>query len=231
MSKKILSILLIAILSLSLVACGDSGSNVTSTTSTDAAVDTTAAEQSANSSEVTVETLKSAPVTAESDFSYEVIDGQMTITDYSGSDEIVVIPDTIEGQKVVAIDNFAFANNEVIKGVKLSDGIISVGNNVFENCHSLKIFVCGINVETIGELAFNFCDSLKEVELNEGLKSIGLLCFTATAIERIYIPESVESITMAFLETESGEAFVIEGKAGSYAEQYAKDNNHNFEAV
>jgi len=54
--------------------------------------------------------VKNAPVTDASKFEYEEVEGGISITDYTGDDEIVVIPEIIDGQKVVEIGSSAFAN-------------------------------------------------------------------------------------------------------------------------
>ena len=223
--KKICSLILILLISVSLVACGNSenGDNSNITTNN------TTVNKEETKDFLTL--VKTADTTDISLFEYEVVEGQMTITDYIGSDEIVIIPDTIEGQPVAVIGDYCFVNNETIKGVRLSDSVTRIGNDAFENCYGLEVLVCGANLESIGQCAFNFCEKLEHLELGESVKSLDLLCFSSTAIGRIYIPESTESIVSAFVSCPNEAEMVIEGKVGSYAEQYAIENGYKFEAV
>lgn len=227
--KKIIASILALLMLISVTACGgnDDGYDNTSD-SNDTNNDITINE---NKETDTLDSVKSADTTDVSLFEYEVVDGKMTITDYSGSDEIVVIPDTIEGQAVEVLAEYCFVNNENIKGIRLSDSVTAIEAHSFENCHGLEVLVCGANLEIIGQCAFNFCEKLEYVELGEAVKSLEFLCFSNTSIGRIYIPESTETIDSAFLASSKEEEMVIEGKSGSYAEQYAIENEYTFEAV
>lgn len=222
--KKICSVILILLILVSLVACGNSGNSDNS----HIGMNNTTANEEVEKDFFTL--VKTADTTDVSLFEYEVIEGEMTLTNYIGSDEIVVIPDTIEGQSVKVIGEYCFANNETIKGVRLSDSVTRIGNDAFENCYGLEVLVCGQNLETIGEYAFNFCTSLETVELNQSCRVLEVFCFANTAIGRIYIPATVESMESTFLMSSKEDEMVIEGKSDSYAEQYATENGYTFEA-
>lgn len=108
------------------------------------------------------------------DYSYEVdSDGEsVTITKYNGSDEDVVIPDSIDDMPVTAI-----------------------GKRAFQDCGTLLSVTIPGSVETIGDYAFYQCVNMKTVTFNEGLKTIGNNAFIyCRAIETLTIPGSVTSI-------------------------------------
>lgn len=229
--KKIFASILIIIIFASFAACNDSGSQG-SENSPNVTVSGDTQSQSSDNKELSVESLMSASATSASSFNYEVIDGKLTITKFIGDETIVVIPDIIESQKVEVIGDYSFANQEEIVAVKLNDSVISVGDNAFENCYAMEVFVSGDSLAVLGRCAFNFCTSLREIKLNEGLETMEFGCFGMTKLNEAYIPESVTSISMGFLiDPDYQDNFVIKGKAGSYAEQYAKDNNYKFEAI
>lgn len=224
--KKIIAICLIIITLSSFTACGTTGTDVVSTNG----VETTISEQeSENDVDISADSVRSAPITDVAAFSYEAIDGQMTITNYTGNDTVVVIPDTIEGQSVVVIGDSAFANNENIKGVVIPDSVTRIERNAFCNCFDLEVFVAGDALKFIGEYAFSYCKSLKSVELNVGLETLELSCFTSTdELKELYIPNTVTTLVYPFNEAETKVTIISE--SGSAAESYAKEMGISFKA-
>lgn len=66
------------------------------------------------------------------DYSYYLNeDGTAEIYEYNGSDEELVIPDTLDGHKVVSISDNAFWNNEFIKAFKIPDSVTHIGSWAF----------------------------------------------------------------------------------------------------
>ena len=224
--KKIIAICLIIITLSSFTACGTTGTDVVSTNG----VETTISEQeSENDVDISADSVRSAPITDVAAFSYEAIDGQMTITNYTGNDTVVVIPDTIEGQSVVVIGDSAFANNENVKGVVIPDSVTRIERNAFCNCFDLEVFVAGDALKFIGEYAFSYCKSLKSVELNVGLETLELSCFTSTdELKELYIPNTVTTLVYPFNEAETKVTIISE--SGSAAESYAKEMGISFKA-
>ena len=102
-------------------------------------------------------------------------------------------------------------------------GVETIGNASFCDCTNLMSLVISKNVKTIDDCAFLRCKNLTSIEMLDGLKTIGESafrgCISLTSIE---IPNSMTSIgTEAFYECKN---LVITTPAGSYAEQYAKEN-------
>lgn len=171
---------------------------------------------------ITVESLRKAKETPSNDFEYEKVDGGISITRYSGQDKMVNVPDSIDGNSVVSIGDYAFANNEVLQAVKISDSVKVIEEQAFGNCTNLKILLCGSALETIEKYAFNHCSSLSTVELNDGLINMNRLCFGSTAFTEIVIPSSVETMDYPFY-ADAGEKIVVIGESGSRAESYATE--------
>ena len=225
--KNIICLLTVVLLIIAFVGCskdtkGSQKDDSKSTTSS-----TNSEQDDNNHNEITVEDVENAAVTEMSKFNYREVEDGIAITSYNGEDEIVVIPDTIDGKKVVSIDNNSFVNNKTMLGLRLADSIINIGSNAFENCTSLKVFVSGTSLMDISEFAFNGCKELRNVKLNEGLKSLGMLSFGATNMSELYIPESVETIDMPFTANE-GKALKIISTSGSEAENYVSMDGENF---
>ena len=73
------------------------------------------------------------------DYQYKVNDNdEITITNYTGSDTELIIPDTIEGKKVTAIGEKAFYLSKSIVSVTIPDSIKEIGARAFSGCKSLE---------------------------------------------------------------------------------------------
>ncbi len=130
------------------------------------------------------------------DFTYEINENnEVTITGYTGTDTDIVIPETIERCKVVAIDEYAFSYCSSITSVEIPDSVTSIGLRAFWNCSSLKSIEIPDSITSIGGSAFNGCSSLTTIEIPDSVVSIGDStfqgCSSLTAIE---IPDLVTSI-------------------------------------
>ena len=176
--------------------------------------------------ELTAEFVRNYPETDASQFTTASIEGGVTIYSYDGSETIVVVPEEINGEKVIAIDNKAFSMNTEIKAVKIADTITVIGSQAFINCKNLEIVLCGSGLETIEDYAFSNCPAIKYLELNEGLKTINELAISKASMTELYVPASVETINYG-IKLSSELKIVCE--AGSVAETFAKENNFIYE--
>jgi len=124
--------------------------------------------------------------------------------------------ETIEfGNNLVAIDRDAFWNCSSLKSLSLPDPVETIGENAFKNCESLEEVSFGTGLKTIGEEAFDACKNLKSVKLQEGVKSIENYAFFTAGLEEIYLPASIESISIQSI-PQNITVYVVEG---SYADQ------------
>ena len=91
--------------------------------------------QNAGAEEATPETF-----TCE-DYEYILLeDGTAEITKYTGSTEILTIPETLDDHPVTALGDLAFSGCQALTGVSIPNIVTSAGANPFENCESLKSF-------------------------------------------------------------------------------------------
>ena len=199
----------------------------------------------------TAVTVSAAETTADGNFAYEVNeDGGVTIIRYTGSDTEVVIPSTINGKKVTSIGNYAFSYCTSLTSVTIPDSVTIIGGMAFSGCKGLAdkngfVVVRNIlynyygndseitipdSVTSIGDWAFSDCTRLTSVTIPNGVTSIGDWAFyNCTSLTSVTIPDSVTSIgDWAFGGCEN---VTIKGKAGSYAETYAKSEGIPFVAV
>lgn len=129
-----------------------------------------------------------------------------------------VIPEEIDGLKVLVIYEEAFMNDDGLTSVVLPSTLTSIDTSAFYGCTSLKEIIIPDSVEYIGDDAFAMCTSLervtignsarfigngafsdctalKEAVLGSGVEEIGAQAFYfCTALEEITIPKSVSKI-------------------------------------
>ena len=112
-----------------------------------------------------------------SDFTYEIREGQVTITGYTGSDEHVVIPSEIEGQPVTELGRRAFGENTQAKSFVLPDSLRRIGDQCFMLCENLETIEIPAQVEKINNFAFACCLRLSRVTLPASVAEIGAFVF------------------------------------------------------
>ncbi len=112
-------------------------------------------------------------------------DNSITITNYDGSDEDVVIPQTIKGKTVTKIASKAFVAEKNMKSVTIPEGITEIEYSAFYNCTSLtKVYLNAIHIQKAGKMerdprtnkvivtyAFDGCTALKELYIGENYKT------------------------------------------------------------
>jgi hypothetical protein len=232
--KKLLVILLVLTMVLGCVACKSNtgGKDSTSppvTSSTPGNDDTNNGKDNEldkdkkPTNDITMEDLLSHPESPESDF--KCMEGKegLVLLNYLGSDEVVVLPETIDGKPITSISKYTFANTDAIKAVRLSDSVTELEFGAFGECTGLELFASGSGLEIIGKAAFQGCKSLREVRLNEGLKTIegGAFSF-CTSLSSVDIPASVEDISDAPFSGMSDEFKVIIEKGSVLTEDANK---------
>lgn len=158
---------------------------------------------------------------ARAQFHYSIQDNEVTITDYSGFDLNVEIPETLEGlpvtrigpgafqsplglatytnviipETVVEIGPGAFSESLGLRHVRIPNRVTIIGAYAFFSCFQLESVSLGNGLTNIGDLAFNECSSLREVVLPDSLVSIGDSAFAScTRITSVTIPAGVSSI-------------------------------------
>ena len=73
-----------------------------------------------------------------SDFVYESKGKEITITGYTGTSSIVVIPELIEGLPVTTIESGAFKNNMTMTRIEVPSSVNRIHSDAFYNCSALK---------------------------------------------------------------------------------------------
>lgn len=126
---------------------------------------------------------------------YKIINGEITITGYSGKNMDLVIPKTIDGYPVTQIGKSAFSKHEYLNSVIIPDGVVAIGDSAFYNCDELTSIELPESLVTIGNDAFRYCSGLTDITIPNGVVTIGDHAFSACfGLTSIIIPDSVTSI-------------------------------------
>lgn len=123
--------------------------------------------------------------------------GGKYIERYDGSQSVVTIPDSVGGEPVVGIAQYAFSQERTQKnlfGVQIPPSMRFIGEGAFEGCMALEEAALPTSLEEIGARAFAYT-GLKEVRFPEGVTEIGACAFEGcTELKRVFYPESLECI-------------------------------------
>ena len=239
--KKILACFLTVCMMITVCGCGKSNPAEPSDSHTEQAVptgnsgtepaETESAEKPASDGKITLGDVLNHPVTPAEELNYsENADGDIVIMAYRGTDDIVVIPDTIDGKAVVSVEKYAFGTASDVKAIRFADSIRFLDESSCAMNKNLEIVVCGSGMETLGISAFQGCANLHTAVLNDGLKKIDNYVFsTCTSLKEVEIPDSVTEISGTAALGQQKE-FTFVGTAGSAAEEAAAANGITFRA-
>ena len=172
----------------------------------------------------TVNYSESAEVNAvSSDFRFDETTG--TITKYTGTEEIVVVPSSIEGVAVKTIGADCFASNEKILSVEIPQGVSRIEEEAFLNCPNLQSVVLPDSVVSLGQLAFFMCEKLENVVMGNGITVIETNTFYGcVSLQDIQLPDAVKKIeNHAFMGCSSLESMTIPASTSSIATGAFKD--------
>ena len=127
-------------------------------------------------------------------FTFEETEGGLTITGFTGEFGKVEIPESINGQTVVGIADYAFEGNAYMQVVSVPASVVSIGENAFADSALYSITMAG--VKTIGAHAFEGCAALAEVALPDTLTALGAYAFQdCSALLNIELPQSVVALS------------------------------------
>jgi chitodextrinase len=145
------------------------------------------------------------------DYVYEVQGGQVTIMNYTGTDEIIIIPSVLGGYPVKSIGDHSFSNCMTIKEITVPEGITDIGPNAFSECSNLTQISLPPGITGIEFASFNSCSSLTEIDIPVGATFINSNAFSScTSLTNITLPDSIKTIeTNAFSNCSSLTAITI----------------------
>jgi len=112
------------------------------------------------------------PAVVQAQFTFTTNNEAVTITGYTGSNGVVMIPGTIADLPVTGIGDWAFYATSVTN-VLISDSVTSIGDGAFFNCESLTNVTIGSSVTNIGDWTFGFCSGLVSVSCRGNAPGLG----------------------------------------------------------
>ena len=87
---------------------------------------------------------------------YLVTDGKATLKKCYSSDEVVELPDNINGVPLTAIGEAAFANCEHLIAIDVPEGVETFGPYAFTYCRKLRAVVIPASMTTLGDHCFDY---------------------------------------------------------------------------
>ncbi len=143
------------------------------------------------------------------DYKYIILaDGTAEITEYTGSEEHIVLPYELNGIKVTSVGDWAIIDCDSVKSITVSDNISSIGNYSFFRCKNLTKIILSDSILVIGDNPFYGCSLLEEISVSQNhpyLATINgvlfskpdkrLICYPNAAVTSLYtIPQGIVSI-------------------------------------
>ena len=129
--------------------------------------------------------------------------GTLCVTGYRGyyNEDVLEIPSTIEGKRVTAVDDLAFAG-KFAEGRKISviipEGVMKIGYGAFNGCKAISSVSLPSSLTYIDDGAF--ADSIGETDLPvsiaipSGVTKIGARAFKNTNISSVTLPSGLQKI-------------------------------------
>ena len=127
---------------------------------------------------------------------------------YKGTEEHVIIPDT-----VTEIKEKAFYDCDTMKSIEIPNTVTKIGNSAFARCDGLEKVILPNQLKRIEYSLFEFCRNLKEVVIPKSVTVIENVAFQSSGIQNIEIPNTVTKIgDMAFFSCDNLEEIVLPNK-------------------
>ena len=165
------------------------------------------------------------PTSTLGSYVYTSQNGAVTITGFNAapgtqafySNNVAIVPSSINGFTVVAIAANAFtANNyfrqlvlpnsvtnianrafyasEYLNSITLGDGVVSIGNEAFYLCSKLQSVTFGTNLISVGNNAFYDCSGLTSATLPNKVTTLGAGAFARTSLRYVTLPASLVNL-------------------------------------
>lgn len=124
----------------------------------------------------------------------------------------VIIPETLDGYTVTALDSGALREESEVTSVYIPDTVTMIDQYAFYKCSSLESVRLPETLETLGTAAFRECLKLDNVVIPESLKTMDQHTFLGcSSLKSITVPGNITTIpSSAFKECASLETVVIE---------------------
>ncbi|MDR1465752.1 MAG: leucine-rich repeat protein [Oscillospiraceae bacterium] len=128
------------------------------------------------------------------DFVIDSSGSTVTIIRYVGSNPTVLVPSSMQGKPVTAIDS-DFKTSAAITELILPASVQTIGNGAFQGMTSLASVLLPANLTSIGSSVFRGCTGLTSLTLPAGLTALpGDLFYGCTSLRTLTLPVGLTSI-------------------------------------
>lgn len=203
--KRILALLLAALLTLCIVSCGDKNENEDEQQNNN----TTAVEQN-----YIEESAGKFQYALNDEGDYEIVKYEP----YSVSPSSITLPKTVNDRDIVGIaenafkaensiksvtvpstykyiSDYAFYDCDSLTSISLPSGLESIGKGAFESCDVLANFKLPVGVGEISEYAFKDCKSITAMDLSNVKKIYKGAFLNCVALEELTVSDKIEYAT------------------------------------
>ena len=112
------------------------------------------------------------------------------------------LQDTLELTSICVISDYAFAGNQELEGIKLSDTLLSIGEYAFAGCKDLKDVTIAASKVKYGPYAFTGCEAIESFYVNAAVLPEGMF-YECDKLETVTVGPDVNAIgEFAFRDTE-----------------------------
>ena len=183
----------------------------------------------------TVSPVKPEPPVSCDSLDYEITDNGngYIIAKFHGTEaKHTVIPDFIDGKRIIGIGSAAYENCTDIETLEISEGIQFIGDWAFFGCIKLRDVHFPSSLISIGRLAFFECNRLDTIILNEGLRTIGDKAFGfCEDLSRMLLPSTVTKIGENILGNFFNNNTVVYCYPDTYGLKYARKRGYPVESA
>ena len=107
----------------------------------------------------------------------------------------LIIPDFINGYRVIGIVDYAFRNCQNISSVVIPPSIDKIREGTFYGCTQLASVSIPNSISSIGAWAFADCKSLKNISIPGSVNKIGVRCFSGcSSLIALSLPNSINAL-------------------------------------
>lgn len=120
---------------------------------------------------------------------------RVKILEYTGDEELVVVPSMLGGHPVVSIEKGCFKDNRDIREVYINDAIATLGGELFKDCTNLEKVHLPNAVSSLKSTVFSGCSALQEVNIPDSMEEVQRGLFKDAPLTTIYLGKGVKKLS------------------------------------
>lgn len=144
-----------------------------------------------------------APASAFTDGDYdysERYNSELVITSYNGNEADIVLPETLNGKRVIGIDYRAFKYNDVIRSVTIPESysFLHIGAFQFSTVREINI---PHKIKELNNDVFKGCECLEKVEFSGDVSNLNITGHPFVgchALKEIVFPKDCQKVTIGY---------------------------------